>query len=95
MSNGFSDNFDSNLAVVETPESAYLEDQGSLISGAIEGLATELGWAREGKGPLGALIPAGARVLIKPNWVLHHNQGTGGMDPPYHGEYGPELPEAQ
>jgi uncharacterized protein (DUF362 family) len=81
MSNSFSDNFASNLAVVETPESAYLEDQGSLISGAIERMGTELGWAREGKGPFGALIPAGARVLIKPNWVLHHNQGTGGMDP--------------
>ena len=81
MSNGFSDNFDANLAVVETPESAYQDDQGSTIMDAIEQLGTELGWAREGKGPFGALIPAGARVLLKPNWVLHHNQGSGGMDP--------------
>ena len=81
MSSNFNDNFETNLAVVETPESAYLDGENSLISDAIERMGTELGWAREGKGPFGALIPAGARVLIKPNWVLHHNQGNGGMDP--------------
>ncbi len=52
-----------------------------MIAGAIERMGADLGWAREGKGPFGAVIPAGARVLIKPNWVLHHNQGNGGMDP--------------
>jgi hypothetical protein len=25
--------------------------------------------------------PPGARVLVKPNWVSHHNQGTGGFEP--------------
>lgn len=35
--------------------------------------------------PLGELIPEGARVVIKPNWVLHYNQSglaaaDGGMD---------------
>ncbi len=48
---------------------------------AIERLASDLGWAREGKGAFGDLIPAGARVLIKPNFVLDHNQSNGGMDP--------------
>lgn len=81
MSINFSDNFESSLAVVEAPESAYVENDGATIMGAIERMATELGWASEGKGPFGALIPAGARVLIKPNFVLHHNQGSGGMDP--------------
>ncbi|HEX6284792.1 MAG TPA: DUF362 domain-containing protein, partial [Pyrinomonadaceae bacterium] len=81
MSSNFSDNFESSLAVSEVPESAYVENDGSTISQAIEQLATELGWASEEKGPFGALIPAGARVLIKPNFVLHHNQGSGGMDP--------------
>lgn len=28
--------------------------------------------------PLGELIPAGARVVIKPNWVLHVNERPGG-----------------
>jgi uncharacterized protein (DUF362 family) len=44
-------------------------------------LAADLGWARAGKGAFGNVIEPGARVLIKPNFVLHHNQGTGGMDP--------------
>jgi len=26
------------------------------------------------------VIPPGSRVLIKPNLVLHQNEGTGGMD---------------
>ena len=52
-----------------------------MISQAIDRLASDLGWAREGNGPFGELIQPGARVLIKPNFVLHHNQGTGGMDP--------------
>jgi uncharacterized protein (DUF362 family) len=81
MSSNFNDNFESSLALAEVSESAYLEDQSSTIAGAIERMGSDLGWARAGKGPFGALIPAGARVLIKPNWVLHHNQGSGGMDP--------------
>jgi uncharacterized protein (DUF362 family) len=30
--------------------------------------------------PLGALIRPGARVTLKPNWVLHYNQAGAGMD---------------
>lgn len=30
--------------------------------------------------PLGDLIPRGGRVLVKPNWVYHHNRGEGGLD---------------
>ena len=72
------DNFDPGLALVEVPESAY---EGSEVSRGIERLASDLGWAREGRGPFGELIQPGARVLIKPNFVLHYNQGNGGMDP--------------
>jgi len=35
---------------------------------------------RPGWNPLGALIPSGARVLIKPNWVLHRNQSGHGLE---------------
>ncbi|HEX6716499.1 MAG TPA: DUF362 domain-containing protein [Pyrinomonadaceae bacterium] len=76
----FNDNFDPSLALAEVPLSAYLEDGGE-ESRAIQRLAAELGWAAEGRGPFGALIQPGSRVVIKPNWVLHHNQGNGGMDP--------------
>jgi len=76
-------NFESTVAVVEVPPQAYQEEsgEGSMISRAIERLATDLGWADEGKGPFGKLIEPGARVLVKPNFVLHENQGPGGMDP--------------
>lgn len=76
-------NFEPNLALAEVPPSSYCEEAGeaSIISRAIEQLASNLGWARQGKGPFGKLIPAGARVLIKPNFVLHYNQGSGGMEP--------------
>ena len=30
--------------------------------------------------PLGVLIPAGARIVIKPNWVFHENQSGAGLD---------------
>jgi len=30
--------------------------------------------------PLSALIPAGSRVVIKPNWVFHRNQRGAGLD---------------
>lgn len=83
MNTDLNANFESSLALVEVPPNAYLEKAGeaSMISCAIERMASNLGWAREGKGPFGELIRPGTRVLIKPNFVLHYNQGTGGMEP--------------
>src|SRR5690349_5181101 len=83
MKSELNDNFDSALALAEVPASAYAEESGadSAVARAIGRVAAELGWAAADKGPFGALIQPGARVLIKPNWVLHHNQGTGGMEP--------------
>jgi uncharacterized protein (DUF362 family) len=72
-----STNFDAKLALVEAK--SYSDD--SSMAAAVERLGSYLGWAREGKGPFGELIKPGARVLIKPNFVLHHNQSDGGMDP--------------
>lgn len=74
-------NFDPTLALVEA--AAYGDENA--ISRAVERLGTHLGWSRGngsgGGGAFGALIPPGARVLIKPNFVLDHNQSDGGMDP--------------
>lgn len=83
MNTDFNGNFEPSLALAEVPVGAYLEDSGdaSMISRAIASLASDLGWASDGKGPFGELIPPGARVLIKPNFVLHYNQGSGGMEP--------------
>ncbi len=30
--------------------------------------------------PIGALVPSGAKIVVKPNWVLHQNLGEGGTD---------------
>jgi uncharacterized protein (DUF362 family) len=76
------DNFDPTLALAEVPPTAYVEDSGSgLVSDAVSRLAADLGWASQGRGAFGELIQPGARVLIKPNFVLHHNQGNDGMEP--------------
>lgn len=74
-------NFEATLALVEATPDAYREESGETVARAVARLGSLLGWAREGRGPFGELIKPGARVLIKPNFVLHHNQGDGGMDP--------------
>jgi len=83
MSIDLNDNFKSDLALAEVASSAYAEAAGaeSMLAAAVQRLASDLGWNADGKGPFGALIQRGSRVLIKPNWVLHHNQGDGGMEP--------------
>ena len=40
-----------------------------------------LDWNDDQRGPLGRVITQGAQVLIKPNFVLHANQGSGGIEP--------------
>ncbi len=55
------------------------------VYAAVRAAWRELGLdsARFGKpewNPIGALVPPGARIVIKPNWVLHANEGPGGND---------------
>jgi uncharacterized protein (DUF362 family) len=52
----------------------------SAIRGALDGLAESLGWSSAAGGPFGRLIRPGAKVVIKPNLVLHQNEGSGGID---------------
>jgi uncharacterized protein (DUF362 family) len=49
------------------------------VSQALHRVAEVMNWA-DGNGPFGRVIPPGARVLIKPNLVLHRNEGSGGTD---------------
>src|ERR1041385_7229829 len=81
MSIDLNDNFKSGLALAKVASNAYAEEAGATLAGSVERLAADLNWSAAGKGPFAALIKRGARVLIKPNWVLHHNQSDGGMDP--------------
>lgn len=41
----------------------------------------EAGWGTPEWNPLGDAIRPGMRVLVKPNWVTHHNHSGAGLDP--------------
>jgi uncharacterized protein (DUF362 family) len=83
MSVDLNDNFKSGLALAQVASGAYADEANAAatLANAVQRLASDLNWSAEGKGPFGALIQPGARVLLKPNWVLHHNQSDGGMEP--------------
>jgi uncharacterized protein (DUF362 family) len=70
------------VAISQIPSCSYARRTGrdDDISAALSRVAAHLQWS-DGRGPFGALIPRGARVLIKPNLVLHSNLGTGGLEP--------------
>lgn len=50
-------------------------------SRALESACNALGWSDAVRGPLGGVVLEGARVLVKPNLVLHENQGPWGIEP--------------
>ena len=52
------------------------------VARALERACYALGWGGDGgRGPLGGVVREGARVLVKPNFVLHENQGPWGVEP--------------
>ncbi len=53
------------------------------IREAVRETARQLGWTggTAGESAFSRLIPAGARVLVKPNLVLHRNHGPWGIEP--------------
>src|SRR5215468_4490689 len=69
------------LAALSSP--AYTDESapGGEIQQALGRVANELRWSDEDRGPFGRMIPRGARVLIKPNLVLHENEGPWGIEP--------------
>jgi uncharacterized protein (DUF362 family) len=69
---------DARVAITKLPEPVYSE---ASARAAITRAATELGWAEDRRGSFAGAIPAGARVLIKPNFVMHENQGPWGIEP--------------
>jgi len=48
---------------------------------AITQAAESLGWSDQQHGPFGKVIPNGARVVVKPNLVMHQNEGPWGIEP--------------
>lgn len=74
-------NFNPKVSIVRLPSPSYPSstDADNPVSQALGRLADEMGWS-DSASPFGNVIPSGARVLIKPNLVLHRNEGSGGMD---------------
>ena len=83
MSESFSSNCtDARVAIARLSElrsAAELVAEAQMYD-ALSRATLALGWQSAG-GPLAAQVKKGAHVLIKPNFVLHANQGSGGIDP--------------
>ena len=68
--------FDPRVAVI-----ALRDYTDGHVANALDRAAQSLGWSDEARGPFSSAVTPGARVLIKPNWVLHENQGPWGIKP--------------
>src|SRR5262249_28090323 len=71
------------VAVTALPSPSYEDESAERgqVDKALARVANQLKWSDENRGPFGQIIPRGARVLVKPNLVLHENQGPWGIDP--------------
>ena len=69
------------VAVAHTPAHYSLLKGADSILAALRECARQLGWCDDESGTFGRAIPKGSRVVVKPNWVLHANQGGGGLAP--------------
>src|SRR5687767_258497 len=74
---------DTVVAAARLPRASYVESPSGEdpVSAALERATRALGWADEERGLFASVIPEGARVLIKPNFVMHQNEGPWGMEP--------------
>jgi uncharacterized protein (DUF362 family) len=75
----FSDFLDKNTAVAEPAELSTYENSEQLIR-ALRSVGRQMGWGDAVTGTFASVIPAGARVLVKPNLVLHQNNGPWTFD---------------
>lgn len=72
---------DPRVALVELPSTSPGKLGEREASRGLDRLAEILGWEDGKFGPFGGVIPSGARVVVKPNWVMHENQGPWGIKP--------------
>ncbi len=73
--------FTPTVGIAQLPSASYPTgtESDNPVAQALSRLADTLGWSDE-RGPFGKVISKGARVLIKPNLVLHQNEGSSGLD---------------
>ncbi|HEX8501617.1 MAG TPA: DUF362 domain-containing protein [Pyrinomonadaceae bacterium] len=82
-------NFDPRVAAARAGgyEGGDGDGAGGEVAHALARACAALGWdgggggGGGGRGPLGGVVAEGARVLVKPNFVLHENQGPWGVEP--------------
>jgi len=78
--------FSPTVGIARLPSCSYpradsAEDESdNPIAQALNRLANAMGWSDE-SGSFGRIVPRGARVLIKPNLVLHQNEDPQGKTP--------------
>lgn len=72
---------DPRVALARTAMPAYTESAEADAGEALRRAAALIGWSDPERGPFGRVIPPGARVVIKPNLVMHENQGPWGIEP--------------
>ena len=73
--------FDSRVAAIDVGATSYDESSPQRVTEALGRAGEMLGWEAGERGPLGRVIERGAKVVIKPNFVMHENSGPGGMAP--------------
>src|SRR5262245_40582883 len=75
--------FNPRVAISKLPVASYEQtgEESHSVAKALARAVERLGWSTDESGVFGGVIPEGARVLVKPNLVLHQNEGTGGMAP--------------
>jgi uncharacterized protein (DUF362 family) len=77
--------FDMRVASARLPAVGYppVDDPDATMARALDRLGRLMGWANPDRqsGAFGAAIPDGAKVVVKPNWVLHRNHGPWGLEP--------------
>ena len=73
--------FEPRVGIAQLPSPSYPTgaESDNPVAKALTRLADTLGWSDE-RSPFGKVVPKGARVLIKPNLVLHQNEGSSGLD---------------
>ncbi|PYP89143.1 MAG: hypothetical protein DMF61_04025 [Blastocatellia bacterium AA13] len=73
--------FNSDPRVAAVRLSAYEEPCEGDRSPSLLALSHQLDWFDYERGPFGKVISPGSRVLIKPNFVLHENEGKWDIEP--------------
>ena len=78
----FSEISDPRVALAHLEEASYeAAESGFSIDEALRECCQILEWSDPERGAFGNVIDKGDRVVIKPNWVLHANQGAAGLLP--------------